>query len=129
MKQPKNDGKLSPTTTQAQGGPERAVAADGQVHLLHRERVRGCFDVLFSNQKGEITEGSRTNLFIKKGDTFYTPPIECGLLDGIYRRQILDDENIKSVEKILFFEDLRSAEQLYLCNSVRGLIPVSLIGH
>ncbi|MDG2090430.1 MAG: aminotransferase class IV [Gammaproteobacteria bacterium] len=99
-----------------------------QEYLKSYEKT-GCFDVLFSNQKGEITEGSRTNLFIKKGDTFYTPPIECGLLDGIYRRQILDDENIKSVEKILFFEDLRSAEQLYLCNSVRGLIPVSLIGH
>jgi para-aminobenzoate synthetase / 4-amino-4-deoxychorismate lyase len=86
----------------------------------------GLIDVLFLNERGELTEGSYTNLFIKKGDTLYTPPLECGLLGGIFRQCLLDDETFKTEEKILYPEDLKSADQIYLCNSVRGIIPAQL---
>ena len=91
------------------------------------EKESACFDVIFTNQRGELTEGSRTNLFIKKNGVLYTPPIECGLLAGIFRQRLLDDESIHTVEKILFAEDLYSADQLYLCNSIRGMVAVNLV--
>lgn len=87
-----------------------------------------CFDVLFINERSELTEGSFTNLFIKKDDIYYTPPIECGLLSGIYRQQLLNDDQLKAVEKRLYLDDLKNADQIYLCNAIRGLVPVKLIG-
>ena len=95
--------------------------------LQKHEKESACFDVIFTNQRGELTEGSRTNLFIKKNGVLYTPPIECGLLAGIFRQRLLDDESIHTVEKILFAEDLYSADQLYLCNSIRGMVAVNLV--
>ena len=86
----------------------------------------GCLDVLFVNEKGELTEGSFTNLIIEKDGIYYTPPIACGLLPGIFRQQFLKDKTMKTQEKILRPEELFTADQVYLCNSVRGLIPVQI---
>lgn len=90
------------------------------------QKQTGCTDVLFLNERGELTEGSFTNLFIKKGDILYTPPLKCGLLNGIFRQHLLDDESGPTVEKILFMQDLKSADQIYICNSVRRIIPAQL---
>lgn len=90
------------------------------------QKQTDCTDVLFLNERSEITEGSFTNVFIKKGDILYTPPKESGLLNGIFRQHLLDDASVPTVEKILFMQDLKSAEQIYLCNSLRRIIPVQL---
>lgn len=95
--------------------------------LRQKQQETGCFDVIFHNEKGEITEGSFTNIFIKKADVFYTPKRECGLLDGIFRQKILDDPEIKASETIIHKSDLEEADQIYLCNSVRGMIEVELL--
>lgn len=89
----------------------------------------GCFDVIFMNECKEITEGSFTNLFIRIGDVLYTPPVECGLLAGIQRQKILNDPIIECEEKKLFKEDLEQADQVYICNSLRGLIPVQFVSN
>lgn len=87
----------------------------------------GCFDVLFMNESGEITEGSFTNILIKKNEIYYTPPIECGLLGGIYRQNLINDLDVETKEEVLYLKDLKDADQLFLCNSVRGLVEVQLI--
>lgn len=87
----------------------------------------GCFDVVFTNEKEELTEGSFTNLFIKKGNIYYTPPVNCGLLAGVYRQKLLENAEYETVEKELFQDDLINADQIYLCNAIRGLVPVNLI--
>jgi len=87
----------------------------------------GCFDVLFMNENDEVTEGSFTNIFVKKNEVYYTPPIDCGLLSGIYRQTLIDDPDIKTKEKLLYFKDLLDADKIFLCNSVRGLVEVQLI--
>ena len=96
-----------------------------QEELQKYRKLTGCYDVLFTNEKKEITEGSFTNIFVKKGGLFYTPPIECGLLSGIYREHLLMDDRYKTLEKKLTISDLVSADAVYLCNSVRGLQRVN----
>lgn len=83
----------------------------------------GYLDVLFCNDKGELTEGAIANIFIRKGDVFLTPPVRCGLLPGVFRRWLLDSEP-RLREKILFPEELESADAVYIGNSVRGLVEV-----
>ena len=79
---------------------------------------------MFVNQRGELTEGSRTTIFIERGNVILTPPLECGLLNGTLRRKLLSDglyDGMPVREKILTPQDLESADVLYLGNSVRGM--------
>lgn len=86
----------------------------------------GYFDVLFLNEKKEIAEGSITNIFIKKGGKWFTPPVEAGILPGVYRSKMLrSDKNI--LEKRLSLDDLLNADELMLTNAVRGKVKVDLL--
>ena len=82
------------------------------------------FDEIGINEKGEITEGTFTNIGVQLNGTIYTPPIQCGLLNGITRQKLLRDGKIK--EKILYPSDLKNAEKIYCFNSVRGMVEVEL---
>ncbi len=82
----------------------------------------GVDEVVFINEAGQITEGSRTNIFIDMGDgLLLTPPINCGLLNGVLRRELI--ETGKAKEAIILPEDLNLAHKIYLGNSLRGLKP------
>ncbi|MCB0281636.1 MAG: aminodeoxychorismate synthase component I [Calditrichaeota bacterium] len=74
-------------------------------------------DVILWNKKGEITETTVCNVVIKLGESYFTPPIKCGLLPGIFRQYLLDNGEIS--EKILKKEDILEADEIYLINSVR----------
>lgn len=90
------------------------------------ERSEKIDEVIFQNEKGEITEGSFTNIFVKVKGELITPSIESGLLPGTLRQSLI--EQGKAIEKILTLNDLQSAEEIYVGNSVRGLIKAKLIG-
>jgi para-aminobenzoate synthetase/4-amino-4-deoxychorismate lyase len=80
----------------------------------------GFDDVLFLNQRGEVTEGAISNIFVEKDGRWFTPPVECGLLAGVYRRHLLETHPGVE-ERVLHLEDLRQADAIYLANAVRGL--------
>ncbi|MBN1794539.1 MAG: aminodeoxychorismate synthase component I [Candidatus Omnitrophica bacterium] len=90
-------------------------------------RTSGHSDALFFNEKNEVTEGATTNVFVKKDDFLLTPPIECGLLNGVYRRHILKKNPAMVKEAVITKEDLFNADRVYLSNSVRGLFPVTVV--
>jgi para-aminobenzoate synthetase/4-amino-4-deoxychorismate lyase len=83
----------------------------------------GFFDVIFTNERGEVTEGAISNVFIKKGGVFRTPPMECGLLPGVFRREFLS-EHPECRQEVVTLDDLYSADEVYLANSVRGMVRV-----
>jgi para-aminobenzoate synthetase/4-amino-4-deoxychorismate lyase len=87
-------------------------------------RARGYFDVIFLNIKGEVTEGSISNIIIEVNNKYYTPPVSCGLLPGIFRDFFI--KRYKASEKRLFLEDLVRADKIFLCNSVRGMVEVRI---
>ena len=76
--------------------------------------------MLFLNERDELAEGSRSNIFVRLGAGLFTPAARCGLLPGILRAEML--ERGECVERILTLEDLIQASDLYLGNSLRGLI-------
>ncbi len=101
-------------TTLRQMYDEARAAALGQ----------GYIEVFFTNERGELTEGSISNIFIKKDGVYYTPPVECGLLAGVMRAHLLTSEPETVREKVLSRDDLRRADALYMVNSIRGIVPV-----
>lgn len=94
------------------------------------ERLRalcGVDEVVFQNERGELTEGSRTNLFIERAGMLFTPPVESGLLAGTLRRALLADAARPCREAVLTPADFETADAIYLGNSVRGLLRAQLI--
>src|SRR5204863_7004038 len=86
----------------------------------------GYADVFFFNEKGEMTEGAISNVFIERAGKLLTPPVECGLLAGIYRQCVLEEyANVE--EAVLSLDDLLSAEKVYICNAIRGLREVRVV--
>jgi branched-subunit amino acid aminotransferase/4-amino-4-deoxychorismate lyase len=86
---------------------------------LHAET--GCDEVLFLNERGDVAEGSRTNVFARIAGTLVTPPLSAGVLDGCLRGELL--ESGQCVEGMLTLGDLENAKEVFLGNSLRGLIP------
>ena len=85
----------------------------------------GFADILFFNTRGELTEGAISNVLIEKDRRWYTPPVSCGVLPGVYRRHLLETR-VDLAEKILALDDVKNADAVYLCNAVRGLRRVNV---
>ena len=91
-----------------------------------RAEKNGAFDALFINELGHVTEGGRSNIFIKKDGQWLTPPISAGCLPGIMRSLILKDPQWQAIEKNFTPEDVMMAEEIILCNALRGIITIKL---
>ena len=97
--------------------------------LYDREYARltkafGCNEVLFLNERGEVVEGSRTNVFIARDGKLLTPPLSAGALDGCLRRALMDEGRCE--EATLLPGDLKG--DVYLGNSLRGLMRARSAG-
>ncbi|MGU7771023.1 chorismate-binding protein [Burkholderia sp. MR1-5-21] len=86
----------------------------------------GCFDMLFVNARGEVTEGGRSNLFVKLDGQWVTPPLSCGVLPGVMRGVLLDDPSFGAVERVVTRADLARAQALLLTNALRGALDAVL---
>ncbi len=88
-----------------------------------RQRAHAAFgvdEVVFCNERGELTEGSITNLFLQKDGLLLTPSLSSGLLPGTLRAELLASG--QAVERVLTPADLDAADAIWLGNSVRGLL-------
>ncbi len=83
-------------------------------------------EVIFANERGEVCEGTITNLFFDFGDGLVTPPVSCGVLPGILRAEMLASGKCR--EGVVTLDDLRRAQAIWAGNSVRGLICCTLTG-
>jgi para-aminobenzoate synthetase/4-amino-4-deoxychorismate lyase len=87
--------------------------------------AEGADEAMLVNEKGEVTEGARSNLFVRIDGRLWTPPVACGLLAGVYREHVLDTVE-EAGERILTLEDLQRADGIFCCNGVRGWRPAVL---
>jgi para-aminobenzoate synthetase/4-amino-4-deoxychorismate lyase len=85
------------------------------------------FDRLLTNEYGDVTEGGRTNLFARINGRWFTPPLSAGLLPGVMRSELLDDPAWQATERCLRISDLLNAEELVVCNALRGVMKAQLM--
>ncbi|MBW1926227.1 MAG: aminodeoxychorismate synthase component I [Deltaproteobacteria bacterium] len=88
-----------------------------------RAKTRGLFDCVFVNERGELTEGSISNIFLEINGGLVTPPVSSGLLNGTFRQELV--EQGRASEHVLYPDDMNKAAAIYLGNSVRGLLRAS----
>lgn len=91
-------------------------------HLNHNSK--GFYEVLYFNERDELAEGSRTNVFIRKENIWFTPSLESGALPGIYRKYFIEMHPEVSEIK-LKIDDLINADELILTNVLQGEMKVS----
>jgi para-aminobenzoate synthetase/4-amino-4-deoxychorismate lyase len=87
-------------------------------------RGAGAYDVLFLNERGEVAEASRHNVFVEKNGCLLTPPLACGVLPGVKRGVVLGNQLQSAREAVLYPGDVLSADRVFLSNSVRGMVEV-----
>jgi para-aminobenzoate synthetase/4-amino-4-deoxychorismate lyase len=85
-------------------------------------RAGGCFETLFHDADGFLTEGSFTSLFVERDGVLITPPLARGLIPGVLRARLIEDGEAR--EGDLVAGDL--AGGFFLGNAARGLIEAEL---
>lgn len=86
----------------------------------HYADTLGADEVIYLNEAGELAEGSRTSIFIARDGKLLTPRLAAGVLPGTLRAALLDEG--RAEEARLTIQDLNGAAEIYLGNSVRGLV-------
>jgi len=82
-------------------------------------------DVILYNEQGEVTETTIANLAVEVDGHLCTPPVECGLLPGTERAELLENGILR--ERVITREELLNSPRAFLLNSVRGMIPIEII--
>lgn len=92
--------------------------------ILEKRRAEkaGMNERIFLNTKGQICEGTVSNIFFVRDGKLYTPAIGCGLLPGIMREYICETESV--CETVIFTDDLSSYQECFVTNSLMGIMPV-----
>lgn len=98
-------------------------------NILAREEAReaGADEALMLNNAGEVACAAAANVFWVKGETLFTPALECGVLDGVMRRKVLEAApglGLAPVETRASRAEILAAEEIFLTNSLIGVRPV-----
>jgi para-aminobenzoate synthetase/4-amino-4-deoxychorismate lyase len=137
---PLGAARVECTLLHAPNGPARFRLADApvsrnDVFLYHkttnraiydRARKGGADDVCLWNEDGEITESTIANIVVELDGCRVTPPVDCGLLAGTFRGELLERGDI--TERVVLRDELRRADRIWLINSVQGWRPAALAG-
>jgi para-aminobenzoate synthetase/4-amino-4-deoxychorismate lyase len=84
-----------------------------------------CDDVVFWNERGEITESSVANVVVAVGGQLCTPPRASGLLAGTFREELLAQGKIR--ERIIRLEELQQTSSFFLINSVHKWMAAAMV--
>jgi branched-chain amino acid aminotransferase len=88
---------------------------------------RGCYEGVMRNYRGELAECTTANIFVVKGRTALTPPLDAGLLPGITRGFLFEigaQRNVQVRESVLKDEDLFGADEAFLTSTTREIVPI-----
>lgn len=99
--------------------------------LPRREATRrGADEALLINERGHVTEGASSSLFVVKGGALTTPPLSDGLLPGTRRKIVIglaSKLRIPFRKKILLPKDLYAADEIFLTSSLKDIMPVGWV--
>ena len=92
------------------------------------KKDKGLDDVIVLNASGRVCETVSSNVFMVKSDKITTPKLSEGCLDGVMRKQIIkaiNKEGLKFEEGEITLDDLKSADEIFLTNSMSGVQGVA----
>ncbi len=97
------------------------------VVALAEARRRGAGEAIFANTRGELCEGTGSNVFLVSGGLLITPPLSSGCLAGVTRALVIElceREGIVLEEKAVPISSLERAEEAFLTSTTREVQPI-----
>mgnify|MGYP002632581927 CR=1 FL=1 len=97
---------------------------------LRAAQAHGFDECLFANELGKVTECSMSNAFFIKDDVLKTASLDCGLLDGVIRGQLLriaEEDGLRVEEGSYGIEEFASADEAFVSSSGKGVVSISEI--
>jgi len=91
---------------------------------------RGAVEAIFLNERGEVAETNRANIFIVRGGVIMTPGLDAGILPGVTRGVVLENAGkleIGAVEMPFTYDDLRRADEAFITSSMAEVMPLTVI--
>jgi branched-chain amino acid aminotransferase len=110
-------------------GVKSVSYAENVIALVHAKR-QGAGEAIFGNTKGELCEGTGTNVFIVDGDTLRTPPLSSGCLAGVTRGLVIEvcrTHDIPVNDDPIPLSALSSAQEAFLTSSTREVHPIAQV--
>ncbi len=103
----------------------KAIQVMGSIYAKEND-LENC---LVLNTNKSVIEALNGNLFLVKGDEIKTPPLEDGCLKGVMRKQVLEilskDVNLYTEESSISPFELQKADELFITNVIKGIVPIS----
>lgn len=103
----------------------KSLSYGANLAALRRARAAGVFEALLLNERGQLVEGSRSNVILALPGGLFTPPVADGCLPGTVRRRLLESGRV--VERSLTPADLDQADRVILTNSLIGWLELDAI--
>lgn len=100
------------------------------VVALRRAKEQGAEEAILANTRGELCEGTASNVFVVSGGVLRTPPLSSGCLAGITRALVVEwcrADGVEVLEEPLPLEALADADEVFITSSVRDVYPVSAV--
>lgn len=124
---------LYPNTAQKIGGLQRSIkSCNFLTNILIREKAHreNSTEGILMDDRGHITEGTTSNVFIVNDGILMTPAINEHVLPGITRQAVLDIAprlRVPVVQKSISAEDIYHAEEVFITNSRIEILPVKRV--
>lgn len=109
---------------------ELAASRANAAFALHEARQRGFDEPILLNEAGDVCSGARKAVFAVRDGVLSMPPLACGVRESVERDTVINfamDLDVPIVEERMTRADLCIADELFLCDAVRGVIPISSI--
>jgi branched-chain amino acid aminotransferase len=113
----------------ATAGLKTTSYADNVLALAYA-KARGASEAIFGNTRGELCEGSGSNVFVVLDGVLVTPPPDSGALEGITRALTLEwcrDDGMPVEERALPVEVLHNADEVFITSSTRDVFAVHAV--
>jgi branched-chain amino acid aminotransferase len=115
------NGALTGVKTTSYGDNVRALAF---------AKSRGCGEALLANTRGELCEGTGSNIFLVLNGRLVTPPLSSGCLAGVTRKLVImacAQIGLTCFEEAVPASALAECEEAFLTSSTRDVHPIAEI--
>lgn len=97
------------------------------VMAMGEAKRAGAFDAIMLNHRGNVTEGTTSNIWIVEKGSYITPPLSAGLLGGITRQSLLDlgaQSGLSMYQEDISPERLKAADEVFLTSTTKEIVPI-----